>query len=169
MDARPDDAAFLDIIRHTPLVSIDLIIRNAQDQILLGLRRNRPAQGYWFVPGGRIHKDETLAQAQARISRVETGAELTGGQLIGVFEHLYEDNTFEAPGVGTHYVTMGVLLDWPASRAPSGDDQHQGFRWASVAELLADEQVHPNTRRFFQAGTPAAFQGPAAQVFGGCS
>ena len=166
MAERPDDDAFLGIIRHTPLVSIDLIIRNRDDRILLGLRRNRPAQGYWFVPGGRIRKNETLAQAQARISRVETGATLSGGQLIGAFEHIYEDNTFEAADVGTHYVTLGVLLQWPAQQSLQGDDQHRDFRWASAAELLDDPQVHPNTKRFFQADTPRDFQGPAASCFG---
>lgn len=44
-----------------PLVSIDLMIKNAQDQMLWGRRNNRPAQGYWFVPSGRICKNEGLA------------------------------------------------------------------------------------------------------------
>lgn len=169
MAQRPDDEAFAGIIRHTPLVSIDLIIRNRENQILLGLRRNRPAQGYWFVPGGRIRKNETLAQAQARISRVETGTELSGGRLIGVFEHIYDDNTFELANVGTHYVTLGVLLQWPSQQALQGDDQHQDFRWASLPELLRDSRVHANTKRFFQADTPPDFQGPAAFSLGGVS
>lgn len=44
-----------------PLVSIDLMIKNAQDQMLWGRRNNRPAQVYWFVPSGRICKNEGLA------------------------------------------------------------------------------------------------------------
>lgn len=36
---------FQTIVQHTPLVSIDLIIKNAQGQVLLGRRNNRPAQG----------------------------------------------------------------------------------------------------------------------------
>src|SRR5687767_7562775 len=44
---RLDDDKFLKIIEATPLVSIDLIIRNAQGQVLLGKRLNRPAQGFW--------------------------------------------------------------------------------------------------------------------------
>lgn len=166
MAERPDDQAFLGIIRHTPLVSIDLIIQNREGQVLLGLRRNRPARGFWFVPGGRIRKNETLAQAQRRISRVETGAELSGGRLIGAFEHIYDDNTFEVANVGTHYVTLGVLLQWPAQQPLNGDEQHQDFRWASIPELLDDPQVHPNTQRFFQADTPSDFLGPAAFSFG---
>ncbi len=48
-----DRDTFKTIIDTTPLVSIDLLLRNAQGQILVGKRVNRPAQGFWFVPGGR--------------------------------------------------------------------------------------------------------------------
>ena len=59
------------VIRLAPLVSIDLIIRDAADRILLGLRNNEPAKGYFFVPGGIILKDETLADAFTRIMQKE--------------------------------------------------------------------------------------------------
>ena len=39
---------FKAVIASTPLVSIDLIVMNSQGEILMGLRNNRPAQGYWF-------------------------------------------------------------------------------------------------------------------------
>ena len=45
------------VVESTPLVSIDLVVRAPDKKILLGKRVNRPAQGYWFVPGGRILKD----------------------------------------------------------------------------------------------------------------
>ena len=54
------DDKFLDVIKATPLVAIDLIIKNSSGFVLLGKRFNRPARGFWFVPGGRIRKDETL-------------------------------------------------------------------------------------------------------------
>ena len=38
------------VIRHAPLVAIDLIIRNARGEVLLGLRKNEPAKGCYFVP-----------------------------------------------------------------------------------------------------------------------
>lgn len=161
---RPSDQEFLRIIEATPLVSIDLILRNAAGEILLGWRNNRPARDAWFVPGGRIRKGETLAAAQARISAVETGQRLTDGRLIGAFEHIYEDNAFEAPGIGTHYVTLGIALDWPAGVEPVADSQHQRLRWSALEDLLADPQVHPNTKRFFTADTPLPFHGPAART-----
>lgn len=65
------------IVRHMPLVSIDLFVRNPDDAILLGLRRNEPAKDTWFVPGGVIRKGETRAQAFERISHMELGHALS--------------------------------------------------------------------------------------------
>jgi len=38
------------VIRRAPRIAIDLIIRNARDEVLLGLRKNEPAKGCYFVP-----------------------------------------------------------------------------------------------------------------------
>ena len=56
---------FATVVRSTPLVSLDFIVENSRGEFLLGKRTNRPAQGYWFVPGGRVQKDETLEAALA--------------------------------------------------------------------------------------------------------
>lgn len=61
------DETFKSVIQHTPLISIDLIVRNEQGEVLLGKRVNAPAKGYWFVPGGRVRKNETLDDAFVRL------------------------------------------------------------------------------------------------------
>ena len=73
MTQRLDTELFKSVVANTPLISVDLIVRNPQGQILLGLRVNRPAQGYWFVPGGRVRKDERLADAFTRLVHVWSG------------------------------------------------------------------------------------------------
>ncbi|AIF61170.1 colanic acid biosynthesis protein WcaH [Escherichia coli B7A] len=65
---------FATVVRSTPLVSLDFIAENSRGEFLLGKRTNRPAQGYWFVPGGRVQKDETLEAAFERLTMAETGA-----------------------------------------------------------------------------------------------
>ena len=47
---------FSSIIENTPLISIDLVVKNHENKILLGKRINKPAYNSWFVPGGRIYK-----------------------------------------------------------------------------------------------------------------
>ncbi|MCV5153638.1 GDP-mannose mannosyl hydrolase, partial [Escherichia coli] len=59
---------FATVVRSTPLVCLDFIVENSRGEFLLGKRTNRPAQGYWFVPGGRVQKDETLEAAFERLT-----------------------------------------------------------------------------------------------------
>ncbi len=47
---------FATVVRSTPLVSIDLLVENRRGEYLLGRRNNRPAQGFWFVPGAGFRK-----------------------------------------------------------------------------------------------------------------
>ncbi|HFO3809399.1 TPA: GDP-mannose mannosyl hydrolase, partial [Escherichia coli] len=82
------------VVRYAPLISIDLIIENEYGEFLLGKRCNRPAQGYWFVPGGRIYKNETFKQAFCRITEKEIGVkiDIKLGAFYGVWQHFYKDN-----------------------------------------------------------------------------
>lgn len=146
---------FATVVASTPLVSIDLLVRNNAGQILLGERLNRPAQGYWFVPGGRILKDESMADAFRRLTRVELGIALEIGEarFLGPYEHFYNDNVFsDEPGkaFSTHYVVLGyeVTLDLPADTFPAHlpKEQHGNYRWLTDAEMLADPQVHLHSR-----------------------
>lgn len=148
------DQVFLDVIETTPLVAIDLIVRNPEGSILLGLRNNKPAQGYWFVPGGRIQKNERLSDAFGRLCRGELALDMDfeDAKLIGVYDHIYEDNFLDVEGIGTHYVTLGYELSLPQGIDVSLDHQHCDQRWWSINELLVSEDVHPNSKAYFQAG-----------------
>ena len=146
-----DRATFLGIICHTPLVAIDLIVRDAAGRVLLGMRRNEPAKGYWFVPGGRILKGETLDEAFARIGRKELGADIrrADATYLGVYEHIYDVNVDNAD-FGTHYVVQGYVLTLPGFDAAVFAGQHEESGWFTVEELMADERVHENTRAYFR-------------------
>ena len=144
-------SSFLEVVRSTPLVSIDLILRNPAGEVLLGQRINQPARGYWFVPGGRIRKNERLAEAFRRLAREEVGQalELSDARFLGVFEHFYDTNFAGAAGVSTHYVVLGYQIQLAEPPAHLPGDQHHAYRWWSVEQLLADENVHANTKRYF--------------------
>ncbi|MDE1006096.1 GDP-mannose mannosyl hydrolase [Paraburkholderia agricolaris] len=144
---------FLDVVRLTPLVAIDLIVRDAEARVLIGHRRNRPARDTWFVPGGRIHKDETLDAAFARIADAELGiARLarSTARFEGVFEHHYEDNFAAEPGVSTHYIVLAYALQLTSTVPVGRLDQHSEYLWLSPAALLARTDVHENTKAYFR-------------------
>jgi hypothetical protein len=61
------------VVRCTPLVSIDIVVRSKDGQVLLGRRKNEPARNSFFVPGDRITKNERLEAAFRRITLAELG------------------------------------------------------------------------------------------------
>jgi len=140
------------VIRLAPLIAIDLIIRNARDEVLLGLRKNEPAKGCYFVPGGMILKSERLAEAFARLAKNETdhAASFDAARLVGVFEHFYRTNRSGSGDYGTHYVVLGYEYRWPPAVVPKPDDQHGELRWWPVAVLLASDRVHENSKAYFR-------------------
>ncbi|MCK8077195.1 GDP-mannose mannosyl hydrolase [Vibrio sp. 1CM2L] len=147
-----DKQSFSNVIENTPLISIDLVIEDEQEQILLGERLNRPAQGFWFVPGGRVLKDETLSEAFARLTLEELGShyELNSASLIGPFTHLYDDNVFNG-SFSTHYVAIAYKLRINrADLALPMNIQHSGYRWFSVDELKLRDDVHTHTKWYFE-------------------
>lgn len=146
---------FAQVINRTPLVSIDLLLENSKGEFLIGLRNNRPAKSYWFVPGGRVQKGETLAQAFGRLTLAELGQTFSLQDAIhqGLYEHFYSDNVFsDDPAyqhISTHYVVN-------AFKFKIGSDyilplnQHSAWRWRSPEQLLRDPQVHEHTKWYFQ-------------------
>lgn len=140
------------VVRLAPLAAIDFIIGNPRGEVLLGLRNNEPAKGFYFVPGGMILKDERLHQAFARILKSETGcaAKFADARLLGAYEHFYANNRFGEAGYGTHYVVLGYALKLGAAAALKADAQHSELRWWSKRELLASDQVHDNAKAYFR-------------------
>jgi len=141
------------VIRLAPLVAINLIIRNARSEVLLGLRTNEPAKDRYFVPGRMITKNERLAEASARIVKNETGraAKFEDARLLGVFEHFYDNNRSGKAGYGTHYVVLGYRLEWGETTPPKPDDQQSELHWWPIAELMASDRVHENTKAYFRS------------------
>lgn len=142
---------FSQVIAHTPLFAIDLVVLNEHKQMLVGKRLNKPAKGSWFVPGGRILKGESLEQGFKRLTLNELGKsiELKQAKLLGLFEHFYKDSVF-GDKISTHYINAAHLLSLQQDELKSlpTDEQHTGYRWMSLEEIEQDKNVHKYTRDY---------------------
>lgn len=140
------------VVRLAPLVSIDLIIEDDRGRVLLGMRTNEPARGFWFVPGGRILKNERIGHAFERVMKDELGidADYSCAQFIGAFDHIYDTNFAQQQGFGTHYVVLAHRVKLTDSVDISADNQHSELVWFDKAQILNDEKVHPNTKAYFE-------------------
>ncbi|TQI79815.1 colanic acid biosynthesis protein WcaH [Serratia fonticola] len=143
-------ACFKNVVKSTPLVSIDLIVENEIGHILLGRRTNRPARGYWFVPGGRVQKNETLDTAFQRLTQDEIGCKVSRDctDFLGVYEHFYNEN-FSDEDFSTHYVVLGYHIKVVTGELSLPLEQHDSYLWININDLLSHKEVHDNTKAYF--------------------
>jgi colanic acid biosynthesis protein WcaH len=119
------DGTWHDIVANVPIVSVDLIVRH-DGGVVLGKRTNRPGRGEWFVPGGRVHKGETLEAAIHRTAETELGVDVRIENRLGVYEHFWDESDFD--DVATkHYLANGAVVR-PHTDRFDPDDQHVDVR-----------------------------------------
>ena len=99
-----------------------------EGRLLLIRRGHGPAAGEWSVPGGRVERGETLAEAVVRELREETSLEGLCEELIGWVERI---------GPGHHY----VILDF-AARVLDPVEPQAGDDAAEAAWVPLDEVTH---------------------------
>ena len=141
---------FAGIVRDTPLVSIDLLVLH-DSKALLGKRCNEPAKGFWFVPGGRIHKNEAINKAFYRLTENELGVQIpvSDAEFLGVYEHFYATNFSGSADFGTHYVVLAYIirLDSPLTELPT--QQHSDYRWFEIDKINEEAHVHQHSKAYF--------------------
>tara|TARA_B100001057_G_C22794554_1_gene929050 strand:+ start:140 stop:577 length:438 start_codon:yes stop_codon:yes gene_type:complete len=142
-----DNKTFEALVNLAPLISIDILITQ-NDKFLLGNRINRPAKNYFFSPGGRIYKNETIKEALKRIAKKELNLNFSyDPSFIGVYEHFYNDSIYE--DVSTHYVNLAYeyhtddLLNLP-------EEQHDQYKWFTINEIITDKKVHKYVKNYFR-------------------
>src|SRR4030042_3341997 len=70
------EEVFLCISRMTPLVNVDLLIKNDENQTLLTWRDDVYWGPGWHIPGGIIRHKETFADRIKAVAKNEVGAEV---------------------------------------------------------------------------------------------
>jgi colanic acid biosynthesis protein WcaH len=127
------------------------VVKNSRDRILVGLRKNEPAKGYWFVPGGRILKGERIAEAFGRIAYDELGVRplFDDARFLGVFEHLYPNNFTESEDFGTHYVVLAYEVKINERELSLPRNQHSEYKWLRKEALNKESNVHSYAKAYF--------------------
>jgi len=140
---------FKQVVEHAPLFAIDLVVVNDKNQILVGERFNAPAKGAWFVPGGRVYKNESLEEAFKRISKAELGCEVERHQawLLGLYDHFYDDSFF-GDDVSTHYINATHVIRLTNQQLNLPTDQHSHYQWIAIDSLNVNNDVHQYSKIF---------------------
>ena len=94
--------------------------------ILLIRRASPPGKGLWSVPGGRVLRGESLADAAGRELREETGLDGEVGEVVGWTELI---------GRRRHYVVVDFWVTVATGAIPTAGTDASDAAWVAFDEL----------------------------------
>lgn len=124
-------------VRDRPTVGVGAIVIEGDD-LLMVRRAGAPAAGTWAVPGGRVERGETLAEAVVRELHEETGLEGAGGELVGWSETITDDY---------HVVILDFRVHLVARGEPRAGDDAADARWVPLGDV-AERHLAPGLAEF---------------------
>jgi len=108
----------------TPLLTVDCIVFDRTDRLLLIKRGHPPFKGKYALPGGFVEIGETVEAAALRELKEETGIDGKVIALVGVYSNPKRDPR-------GHTVSAAFLVRPKSTKVIGGDD-------AASAEFVAD-------------------------------
>lgn len=132
------------ILTNIPVACVDAVIIE-DGAALLVKRKDKPVQGEWWVPGGRIVKNEMMRDTVYRKTIEEVGLMCSVGPIIYTAETIFPDGPNDIP---VHTINTVFLLHVHHSSrtAIKLDSHHSDFRWVKKI----DENLHPYIKECFK-------------------
>ncbi len=114
------------ILENMPIACVDIAIV-ADGSVLLVKRGDKPAQGDWWVPGGRVVKGELMRETAMRKAQEEVGIECHVGPIVHTAETIFPDGPNDIP---VHSINSCFFM-YPASKNfdTNLDTHHEEFMW----------------------------------------
>jgi colanic acid biosynthesis protein WcaH len=124
------------ILENMPIACVDIAVVSG-GKILLVLRKDAPARGQWWLPGGRVLKGEKMRDTARRKAIEEIGIDCHVGPIIHTAETIFPDGP---DGIPVHSINSCFLL-YPVEATAADDvnldDHHADCQWIdSIAPAL---------------------------------
>lgn len=133
---------YREILERTPIPCVDAVVV-MDGKFVLIRRKDEPAKGQWWLPGGRVYKNELMEDAIKRKVKEELGIAVTIVKQLGADETIFDTGPF---GFGVHSVNVFFLAE-PLEKHITVDSHHSAYRLFDSV----DEQWHPYVKRVVRA------------------
>jgi len=139
-------------MRDRPWISVDCVIFDDRDRLLLIRRKNDPFKGQYAFPGGFVEIGETTENAALRELKEETGIVAANLRLIGVYSDPNRDPRH-------HTVSIAYLGSVRDQTPAAGDDASAAEfveNWRTVELAFDHSQILRDALRLPRAKASAA-------------
>jgi colanic acid biosynthesis protein WcaH len=133
-------ALYQRIHRMLPVVCVDTVVTNrARTRFFLVRRANEPERGRWWLPGGRLHKNERLIDAARRKIFEEIGFRGRIKEQLGTYEYFSSRGYF--PGMSAHTIIFVFLAVVDERKNFHLDSQSTDAQWFERIDRRLDPYV----------------------------
>ena len=115
-----DENLWTKIREVIPTVCVDLVILNKDKQFLLCKRKENPAKNQWWIPGGRIFKDESILECAIRKGKEEVGLDVQIDKFLSLEETIMD---------GVHTINIVLLAHCEGEQRVKLDNTQSTYRW----------------------------------------
>lgn len=137
------DEEYVKILRYMPVCCVDLVIHH-KGKVLLVYRRRDPAKNKWWLPGGRIYKNEKFEEAAYRKAIEETGLKIKIKKKLGSYDYFDKKSSFKQIKNGVHTPVIGFLVETVKENQPIKiDSTSSDYKWIDRIE----EELHPYVKK----------------------
>lgn len=128
-----DTDFYKEAVETLPIMCVDTFLVDSDEKnYFLVYRKNRPAKGIFWVPGGRMIKGETFFQSAERKCKEEIGITIEAKKVLGTYNLMFSDSEWDTP---THTPVVAVLALYDLQKGPvSLNDLHADGKWVPLFE-----------------------------------
>lgn len=139
------EPVFAFISRMTPLLNVDLLIKNQDNATLLTWRKDGLTAPGWHIPGGIVRFKETMLERVAQVAKKELGVAVScQDAVIAINEIIHPVRSFRGHFVSFLYKCQlkGVLSEKTMYRG--GEPQDGQWEWHEQCpeELLSVHTIY---------------------------
>lgn len=113
-----------------PILAVGAVVVR-DGKVLLVLRGTEPGRGLWSLPGGVVHRGETLRAAVVRELREECGIEVAVSESAEVVERMIPDVEGR---LQYHYVILDYRARWLRGELAASEEVEDA-RWVDPGDL----------------------------------
>ncbi len=122
------EEVFLALSRMTPMINVDLLIRDVEGKTLLTWRKDAFYPAGWHIPGGIIRFRERIEHRISEVARLELGVEVEAEKLLDLREFIEPERRTRG-----HFISLLYECRLRSSPAPElecrGVPQHGQWAW----------------------------------------
>ncbi len=137
----PDEVFFF-ISKTTPLVNVDLLIKDENGRTLLSWRNDQYAGKGWHVPGGILRFKETLETRVRKVAETEIGLDISFDTIPMALNQLIHHDR----DVRSHFISILYKCFLPSTFVP----QNKGLSYEDVGYLMWHDFCPDNLIKFHE-------------------